>query len=155
VEALRAGLEEAAASSAGPASVIDVTTAFAALTVVGPLAGELFARFSAVDLRPAVMPPGGFRPVSVARTPGTVLREGEQRYLMLFGAALGQYVWTVVADAAGHLGGAPVGVDALPSLDTPAGSDIAADGGVAPGLDAQRPFEAPPTDGGSPGAPSA
>jgi len=32
---------------------------------------------------------------------------------MLFGAALGQYVWTVVADAAESLGGGPVGVDAL------------------------------------------
>ena len=31
---------------------------------------------------------------------------------MLFGAALGEYVWTVVADAAGHLGGGPVGADA-------------------------------------------
>ena len=106
-------LEEAAADCAGPASVIDVTTAFAALTVVGPLAGELFARFSAVDLRPAVMPVHGFRPVSVARTPGTVLREAEQRYLMLFGAALGSYMWTVVADAAESLGGGPVGLEAL------------------------------------------
>ena len=31
---------------------------------------------------------------------------------MLFGAALGQYVWTLVADAARDLGGGPVGVDA-------------------------------------------
>jgi hypothetical protein len=29
-----------------------------------------------------------------------VLREAEDRYLMLFGAALGEYMWTVVADAA-------------------------------------------------------
>ena len=28
---------------------------------------------------------------------------------MLFGAALGSYVWTVVADAAASLGGGPVG----------------------------------------------
>ena len=32
---------------------------------------------------------------------------------MLFGAALGSYVWTVVADAAESLGGGPVGADAL------------------------------------------
>ena len=30
---------------------------------------------------------------------------------MLFGAALGQYVWTVVADAAESLGGGPVGIE--------------------------------------------
>ena len=53
----------------------------------------------------------------MARTPGAVLREGEDRWLMLFGAALGQYVWTVVADAAESLGGGPVGADALVSAE--------------------------------------
>ena len=46
------------------------------------------------------MPVGGFRPGSVARTPGYVLREDADRFLMLFGWALGEYLWTVVADAA-------------------------------------------------------
>jgi heterotetrameric sarcosine oxidase gamma subunit len=102
---LRQRLEETAA-------VVEVTTAYAALAISGPLAREVFARFSAIDLRPAVMPVGAFRPGSVGRTPGMVLREREERYLMLFGAALGEYMWTVVADAAGHLGGGPVGADA-------------------------------------------
>jgi glycine cleavage system aminomethyltransferase T len=92
---------------------VDVTTTFAALAIEGPQARELFARFSALDLRDSATPVHAFRPGSLARTPGAVLRQSERRWLMLFGAALGQYIWTVVADAAESLGGGPVGVDAL------------------------------------------
>jgi heterotetrameric sarcosine oxidase gamma subunit len=116
---LRQTLTGAAAAVGEHVTVLDVTTAFGALTIAGPLARETFARFTALDLRPAVLPLHGFRPGSVARTPGAVLREDEDRFLMLFGAALGQYVWTVVADAAGSLGGGPVGLDALEPLDDP------------------------------------
>jgi glycine cleavage system aminomethyltransferase T len=96
-----------------PPGAIEVTTGFGALRIAGPLARETFARFTAIDLRPQVTRPGDWRPGSVARTAGGILCEAEDRYLMLFGAALGQYVWTVVADAAGHLGGGPVGDDIL------------------------------------------
>jgi glycine cleavage system aminomethyltransferase T len=108
-----------AAGANGLASVIDTTTAQGAMTILGPLARETFARFTAIDLRPQITPVHAFRPGSVARTGGAILCEAPDRYLMLFGAALGQYVWTVVADAAGHLGGGPVGVDALDALDHP------------------------------------
>jgi glycine cleavage system aminomethyltransferase T len=93
--------------------VVDLTSAMGALTIAGPLAPETFARFTAIDLRPQSTPVHGFRPGSVARTPGAILREAEDRWLMLFGAALGSYVWTVVADAAASLGGGPIGIDAL------------------------------------------
>jgi glycine cleavage system aminomethyltransferase T len=115
--ALRDHLTSAAANASGLASVIDTTTAHGAMTIVGPLARETFARFTAIDLRPEVTPVQAFRPGSVARTGGAILCEAPDRYLMLFGAALGQYVWTLVADAAGHLGGGPVGIDALEPLD--------------------------------------
>jgi hypothetical protein len=92
-----------------PEGALDVTTGFGALRIAGPLARELFARFTAIDLRPHVTGPGDWRPGSVARTPGGILCEEDDRYLMLFGAAFGQYMWTVVDDAARHLGGGPAG----------------------------------------------
>jgi glycine cleavage system aminomethyltransferase T len=100
-------------------NVVDVTTNFAAITIVGPLAQEVFARFSAIDLRPQVTPVGALRPGSVARQPGIVICEAEDRYLYLFGWATGEYVWSVVSDAGHHLGGRPIGADALDVLGGP------------------------------------
>ena len=118
--AARAGLidsiTEAADGAAGLTSVIDVSTTFGAMVIAGPQARETFARFTAIDVRPAAMPLNGFRPGSVARTPGAILREGEDRFLMLFGSAVGQYMWTVVADAAERLGGGPVGTEVLEAV---------------------------------------
>jgi heterotetrameric sarcosine oxidase gamma subunit len=122
--ALRDHLTALVADANGFGSVIDVTSAHGAMTVLGPLAREVFARFTAIDLRPQITPVHAFRPGSVARTGGAILCEAPDRYLMLFGAALGQYVWTVVDDAARHLGGGPIGVDALPDLGaSPASAD--------------------------------
>ena len=97
----------------GDLDVTDVTSNFAALTLTGPLARETFARFCALDLRPQVTPVGALRPGSIARQPGTLIREAEDRYVFLFGWATGEYMWSVVADAAEHLGGGPIGADAL------------------------------------------
>ncbi len=96
--------------------MVDVTSVFASLTIAGPLARECFARFCALDLRPSVTPVGALRPGSIARQPGTLICEAEDRYLILFGWATAEYVWSVVADAASSLGGGPVGVDQLQEL---------------------------------------
>jgi glycine cleavage system aminomethyltransferase T len=96
--------------------VVDVTSNFAALTISGPLARETFARFCALDLRPAVTPVRALRPGSIGRQPGILIREDEERYLFLFGWATGEYMWSIVADAGEHLGGAPAGIDSLGEL---------------------------------------
>jgi len=96
---------------------VDVTTQFAALAVAGPAARETLARFCALDLRPAVAPPGALRPGSIARTPGIVVVEAPDRFLLLVGAAVALHVWEVVGDAGTHLGGRPAGLDALASTE--------------------------------------
>jgi heterotetrameric sarcosine oxidase gamma subunit len=114
---LRGTIDDAVARAGGAAdptiTVLELTSALAGLTLAGPGANELLARFCAIDVRAAAMPVAAFRPGSVARTPGYVLREREDRLLLLVGWALGEYLWDVVADAAEHLGGGPVGADAL------------------------------------------
>jgi aminomethyltransferase len=131
VGSLRERVEEAAGSAGGTFSVIDATCKYAAMTLVGPLAREVFARFTAIDVRPGSLPVGGFRPGSIARTPSMLVREGEDRFLFLFGWALGAYVWETVADAGTHLGGTPVGVDALDEIAIGAGAGVVEEAGRA------------------------
>ena len=104
--------------SEAPADSLDVTSNYAALTVLGPQARETIARFCAIDLRPQISPPTSFRPGSIARQPGMILVEAPNRFLLLFGWAVAEYMWTVVEDAARGLGGAPIGVDTLEPLGT-------------------------------------
>ena len=110
--AVRGALEDEA-GRARFASVTELTSAWGSNAVVGPLARETFARATALDMRPARFPERGFAPVSVARTPGLVLREDGDRFLHLFGAGYAQYNWTVFVDAAQSLGGRAVGLAAL------------------------------------------
>src|SRR5262249_17034319 len=106
-------LLEAATSAASFASVVEMTTSYGSNAVTGPLSRETFARTMALDLRPDHFGEGDFAPVSVARTPGMMLRDGGDRFLHLFGAGFAHYVWTVFIDAARHLGGRAVGTSAL------------------------------------------
>ncbi len=119
----RVGVAVETARDGATVTVVDVTSGLAAIALIGPGARELLARFCAIDVRPAVTPVAGFRPGSVARTPGYLLREDADRLLVLVGWALGEYLWEVVADAAAHLDGGPVGADAVPELPAvPAGA---------------------------------
>ncbi len=100
--------------SEAPADAVDVTCNYAALLVFGAQARETIARFCALDLRPHKAPPGSFLPGSIGRQPGMILCEAGSRYLLLFGWATAEYMWTVVEDAARPLGGRPVGLEAIP-----------------------------------------
>jgi hypothetical protein len=90
---------------------VDLSCGLCAMTLAGPGCRELLARFCAIDVRPEISPVTSFRPGSVARTPGYLLVETADRLLIMVGWALGDYLWEVVADAAEHLGGGPVGAE--------------------------------------------
>jgi heterotetrameric sarcosine oxidase gamma subunit len=97
----------------GPiAGALDVTSSLAGVRIAGPLARETIARFCALDLREGSAPVGALRPGSVGRTPGIVLREARDSFLVLFGWAYSDYLWGVAVDAAQSLGGGGVGADA-------------------------------------------
>jgi aminomethyltransferase len=119
--ALRTVLTNAAAGR--PMTVTDLTCALAAIALVGPLAREVLARLTAIDLRPDRTPEAAFRPGSVARVPAMVLRERGERYVLLFGSAYAQYMWIQLTDAAEPLGGVIAGADALArAREVPAGA---------------------------------
>ncbi len=115
------------AAADGRVVTADVTTTFCAMTIVGPMAREVFARFCALDLRPQVTPVHGLRPGSIGRQPGILIRESEDRYLFTFGWATGEYMWSTVTDAGEHLGGRPIGADALAALGGGVGDSSAGD----------------------------
>lgn len=93
----------------------DVTTVHAGLLIAGPRAEGMLERLCRLDLRPKTAPVGSFRPGAIGRVSGHVLREADDRFLLLFGWSLGEYIWTLVADAGSRLEGAPVGLDSLPA----------------------------------------
>jgi glycine cleavage system aminomethyltransferase T len=104
---------EAVAAETPFASITELTAALGSNLIAGPLARETLARTTALDLRTDHFPEAAFAPVSVARTPGMVLRSREDHYLHIFGAGYAQYNWTVFVDAAENLGGRAVGLKAL------------------------------------------
>ena len=106
-----------------PDAALDVTCNYAALTILGPQARETIARFCALDLRPQHAPPHSFRPGSIARQPGMLVVEAEDRFLLLFGWATAEYMWTVVADAATPLGGRPAGIETIETIEATEDTD--------------------------------
>jgi heterotetrameric sarcosine oxidase gamma subunit len=112
---LRERIEDDLTAEGG--AVVDVTAGFAAIGLVGPRARDVLARVTAIDVRPQSFPESGFRPGSVARVPGMLLREHGDRMVVLCGSAHAEYLWLALSDAGRPLGAAHVGADALERLD--------------------------------------
>jgi heterotetrameric sarcosine oxidase gamma subunit len=94
------------------AHVTDLTSAYAAMDVVGPAAPALLARLIPLDLSAAVLPVPGILQGEVARVRGVVVRldaRGLPAFRLLVSRDVGEFVWTTVMDAGRDLGLSPIG----------------------------------------------
>jgi hypothetical protein len=90
---------------------LDLTCAWAAVRIGGERVRELFARISALDVRPSRFAVDAVMLGSVVRCPGIVVAEAVDRLLVLVGWDYGAYLWDTVLDAGEPLGLAPVTFD--------------------------------------------
>jgi len=105
---LRAVLQ-AAAGGSPDRGVVELTAGMAAFELRGPLARELLARLSAIDLRAERLPAGEVRAGLVAEVPATVLCVEPDALLVLVAAPEAPDAWEIAIDAGRPLGLRPVG----------------------------------------------
>lgn len=105
----------------------DLTSALAALDLVGPAAPEVLSKLIALDLRPTVFLPLALAQGELARVHTIVLRLDVGRhpgYRLLVAREHGEFVWDVLLDAGAEWGMIPFGMAAHAVLS--------AEGGVSP-----------------------
>ncbi len=97
--------------------VVDLTAGLAAIELRGPRARNLLERVTAIDVRDSALGVGGVRAGAVAEVAATLIRIGQDAFLILVGAQEAPDAWEIVIDAGAPLGAHPVGADALARLE--------------------------------------
>jgi sarcosine dehydrogenase len=103
----------------GDARLHDVTSAFAVLPVMGPLARELLSRVTSDDVSNAALPFGRWRTIGIAGAPVRALRVtyvGELGYELHVPSELALTVYEALIEAGEELGLAHAGYRAIESL---------------------------------------
>ena len=117
-----AGAAIAALPTAGMTScayAVDVTSALAGISIVGPATQGLLSRITEMDTSPSSLPDLACVQSRFAEVQGLLLRRdvnGMAMYQLYAGREFGEYLWEVLAEAAGEVGGGPVGTEALLGL---------------------------------------
>ena len=111
------GADASSMLPAGGAGVhaIDITSGMAGASVTGPAAGRTLESLTDLDLSGHALPDLGCAQARFAEVYGLLLRidaDGLPSYQLYFSRDFGQYVWEALVEAAEHLGGGPVGVEA-------------------------------------------
>jgi heterotetrameric sarcosine oxidase gamma subunit len=104
----------AACESAGCAHVTDLTSAFAAVDLIGPRVPALLARLVAVELTARAAPPLSVTLADVAGVRGIIVRLEHRHpaFRLLVGREHGEFVWDTLLETGHDLGLVPVGADA-------------------------------------------
>ena len=100
--------------------VIDVTSGLAGLKIAGPLAREVLAALTDIDLREGSMPDGSCAQAGFAQVHGTLLRldiGGTAAYELYVAREYGLYVWEAVIESLGHGKVVPFGAETLRRLE--------------------------------------
>jgi sarcosine oxidase, subunit alpha len=101
-----------ACEQSGDSGLVDLTAAYAAFELRGPLARSVLERLSAIDVRPDSLPPGGVRAGMVARVPATLVCLKWQAFLVLVGAPEAPDAWEIAIDEGEPLGLRAIGEEA-------------------------------------------
>ncbi|MFQ5829743.1 MAG: hypothetical protein ACE5JD_11395 [Candidatus Methylomirabilia bacterium] len=113
LEAVRGALEPRLGSMC--VHLTDLTSALAALDLVGPAAPDVLSKLIALDLRPAFFPSLALAQGGLARVHTIVVRLDLGRHLgyrLLIAREHGEFVWDVLLDAGAEFGMIPFGVAA-------------------------------------------
>ena len=111
--------ETLTASASGCAHVVDVTSALAAVRIMGPRAPDLLAALTELDVAPDAFPDASCAQSSFAEIHGKLVRldaAGLPGYTLLFGREYGDYAWESIMEAGERYGLAPFGIEALGRL---------------------------------------
>ena len=106
-------------SAVACAHAIDVTSALAAISFIGPATEGLISRITELDVSPRALPDLSCVQSRFAEVQGLLIRRDVHDapiYQLYFGREFGEYLWEVLVETAHELGGGPVGTQALSGL---------------------------------------
>ena len=105
----------------GCAHLVDVTSSWAGVEIVGPLSHRVLARLAELDLDPAVFDDGRCVQCKAAEVHALVLRSdigGMLAYQLYVTRDFGEYIWDALLHAGRGDGVGPIGMEALEQLRT-------------------------------------
>lgn len=104
---------------AGCAHMVDMTSNYAAVTVAGPMSGQLLAKLTDLDISPITFTDLSCAQGQVAEVYAIIVRwdqDGLPSYDVYFGRDFGEYMWQTMLEAGHEYGMAPFGIEALNRL---------------------------------------